>query len=356
MKVWAPIFNLIAVLCIILLGATYLNIDYVLERDFDQFRYNYAVRQSTEAMFRVTLHAEDIGLDYTDMAYVTIDCADALETFDRVMCANYNMAPSEENFAAINETFVTCVIAGYDGYYILRSAEANSLPNHVAYDSNAPKFSAKLPYLLESNGNVYALDSYRKQYTWMSTTDPSDNPGLYTIGEIYPSGINKEDINTQINQSIRSQILREARNTSNVNIESFDSFRLFFPDVRTVTGVNPFEVPGIVVILDGAEYASTEALSSVAVSGFKVIKRNLVVGFTDTRTNRHYYCYEGQLKDIEKTMASGGVGTSGYFEIEDYYSTIEEACREESSAATPGDPCPYYVPYYDIMARKITEK
>ena len=121
MKVWTPIFNVIATVLLVLIGIVFVNVCRVMERDFDQERYNYAVQQATEAMFRSTLHAEDIGLDYTDMSYVSINASDALPVFDRVICANYNMSPSQENFDAINNSIQCCVIAGFDGYYVLET-------------------------------------------------------------------------------------------------------------------------------------------------------------------------------------------------------------------------------------------
>lgn len=353
MKVWAPIFNLVTALLLVLLGASYINICDVFQRDFDQARYNYAVKQSTEAMFRSTLRAEDIGLDYRDMSYVSIDSSEALEIFDRVMCANYNMAPSQANFSAINDGIVACAIAGFDGYYLIESSEHDSIENGQAKDGFAPKFSTKIPYLVSNDRMVYAIDAYKKTYSGMSLTDKTANPILYTTGAALPTGITEDSLQTEINKQIRSSILNEAANSSNVSLDSLDGFRLLFPDETTVTGVNPFEVPGIFIIMDGVKYASTDTLSSMSVSGYKVVKKVNVIVFTDTRTGRSYYCYEGQLRDEEKTAASGGIalgGSYGTFEIENYYGSIREACQEVSP--TTGL---HYAPYYDILARKITK-
>lgn len=354
MKVWAPIFNLVTALLLILLGASYINICEVIERDFDQARYDYAVRQSTEAMFRSTLRAEDIGLDYRDMSYVSIDSSEALEIFDRVMCANYNMAPSDANFSAINDGIAACAIAGYDGYYLLESSDSDSIDNNgSARDGYALKFSTKKPYLIANDRMMYAVDTYKKTYSGMSLTEHNADPILYTTGAALPSGITEDSLQTEINKQIRSAILNEAANSNNVELGSLEGFRLLFPDETTVTGVNPFEVPGIFIIMDGVKYASTDTLSSMAVSGYKVVKKVNVIAFTDISTGRSYYCYEGQLRDEEKTAASGGIalgGSYGNFEIENYYGSIREACQEVSP--TTGL---HYAPYYDIMARKITK-
>ena len=353
MKVWAPIFNLVTAVLIILLGASYINICEVFQKDFDQARYNYAVKQSTEAMFRSTLRTEDIGLDYRDMSYVSIDSSEAIEIFDRVMCANYNMAPSTANFSAINDGIAACAIAGYDGYYILESSEYDSIKNGQAKDGFAPKFSTKIPYLISNNKMTYAIDTYKKTYSGMSLTDKTANPILYTAGAALPTGITENMLQTEINKQIRSHILDEAANSSNVSLGSLEGFRLLFPDETTVTGVNPFVVPGIFVIMDGVKYASTDTLSAMSVSGYKVVRKVNVIAFTDTHTGRSYYCYEGQLRDEEKTASSGGIaigGTYGTFEIENYYGSVRQACQEISP--TTGL---HYAPYYDLLARKITK-
>lgn len=90
----------------------------------------------------------------------------------------------------------------------------------------------------------------------------------------------------------------------------------------------------------------------MAVAGYKVVTKTNVIAFTDTRTNRSYYCYESQLRDEEKTSDSGGIavgGTFGPFKIENYYDSIQEACMNVSP--TSGR---HYDPYYDILVRKIT--
>lgn len=357
MKVWGPIFNFIAVIALIIYAASFINICQVIERDFEQAHYDYAVRQATEAMFRKTLRAEDIDLDYKDMSYVSIDSSEALEVFDRVMCANYNMAPCKENFSAINDSIAACVIAGNDGYYVLQHSDADVISNGVASDGYAPRFSAKIPYLISANNTVYAIDTYKKTYSSMSLKDKNANPGLYTVGANWPSGINDESAKQAANVNLRDIIVNQFENNKSVSVDinKLSNFRLFFPEITTVSGVNPFDPPAIFMLLDGAGYATTSNLLSMSVSGFKVIRKTNVVVFTDTSTNRSYYCYEGQLKDEERTASSGGVavgGKYGPFEIENYYGSIREACEAVSPVTHE-----HYSPYYDILARKIsTEK
>ena len=353
MKVWTPIFNLVAAVLILLLSASYLNMCEVIDRDFEQERFNYAVQQATEAMFRRTLKAEDIDLDYQDMSYIQIDSSNALEVFDRVMCANYNMAPSPENFSAVNDSIAACVIAGYDGYYILRYSEADILKNGVAADGYLPKFSVKIPYLITGGNNLYALDSYKRTYTAMSLNNKNASPVLNVTGGDWPPGTSEDQVKKDINQQVRAAILDELRQTKNVSLGTLDEFSFIFPDETTVSGVNPFDVPAIFIIMDGAQYASTHELRSMPAAGYKVIQKIQVIGFQDKKSGRYYYCYEGQMRDDEKTAASGGIpigGGYGDFEIINYFGSAKEAAEAEIQGTNE-----HYAPYYELLIRKSSK-
>ena len=352
MRAFSSIFNIIAVVVFVLFFGYYLNVSYTIDLEFEQLRYEYAVKQATEAMFRSTLKAEDIGLDYVTMDYISIDSSEALEIFDRVMCFNYNMSPSEENFHTINESISACAIAGFDGFYITQMSEADTVKgNNSTVDDYSLRFSTKIPYYVQSNDKIYAIDTYKKTYASISTTDANANPSFNYDGNSLPAGITEKDLTNAINVQIRDRIINEINNSDNVALKDISGLRIYFPDQTTSTGVNPFSVPGIIMIMQGSEFSKTEGLTAMAVSGYKIVPKNNVVVFTDTRTNRSYYCYENQLKDEEKTADSGGLaigGTYGPFKIENYYDSIQEACKEISPTTNLR-----YVPYYDIMVRKI---
>lgn len=352
MKVWGAVFNFVATFFLILLAITYINEAKVIQRDFDQERLNYAVKQSTEAMFRKTLKAEDIDLDYTDLAYVSIDSSDAIEVFDRVMCANYDMAPSVENFGVINDSLSVCVLASFSGYYVARYSEANYYTNGDPRDGYKLRFSAKNPYIFEANNTIYAIDTYKKTYSSMNTTQPDQVPSLYTLGQMLPPGISEEAVKIGVNAQLKNAILNELSSSGNTKVASLEGFRLYFPDEKTVTGVNPFNVPGIFVVMQNAAYASQYKIDAFAAAGYRVVKNVNVIAFTDTTTGRAYYCYESQLLDEEKDAASGGIavgGVAGKYRIDNYFSDIQAACE----AVSPDGQ--HYAPYYDIMVRKVTK-
>jgi hypothetical protein len=368
MKTWTPIFNFFAVVVLIIVAMTYINYSRVIDYEFEEERYNYAVDQATEAMFRTTIQSDDLGLDYTDIAYVTINSSEALEIFDRVICANYNLASSEENFSDINDSIACVILAGYGGYYIGRYEESDTISDGNPRDSYELKFSVRYPYFSYNGTNsiapvsgetttVYAIDAYKYTYYSMGTTsEKSDtDPTLKLSGHTLPAGVSESSLASAINSQIKAAIDSELKNSYNVTISDLSNYRFYFPDETTVTGVNPFSVPGIIMVMQPSKFSNTvnSKVSTMSVSGFKVVTPTKVIAFTDTLTGRAYYCYESQLRDEEKDAASGGINLGdgyGVYHIDDYFDNIVDACKSKNSYGY------YYAPYYDIMTRKVVSK
>lgn len=346
MKTFSAVFNLFAISLLVMVCSFYYNISIVIENEFNQARYSYACRQATEAMFRSTIQAEDLGLDYTDLTYATINASSALDIFDRVMCYNYDLSVCKENFEAINESIVCCVIAGYDGYYLASYYEDDTIPdNGISRDGYTLRFSPKFPYVIESGGRYFAVDTAKHTYAEMSGTNPAKAPTLSpVVGQPLPGGITDEDLVILLNSEIRDAILEEALASENAALKDYSQMRLYFPYKQTVTGVNPFEIPGIFVVMQGAPYANTRGQQSSAVAGYKLVTARHIILFTDTHSNRHYYAYQGQLTEDEL----------GYFTVDDYIDHIADLSKIKATdygyASIGYD---YYTPYYEIMSRKI---
>ncbi|MBR1453190.1 MAG: hypothetical protein IJ593_00875 [Lachnospiraceae bacterium] len=341
MKNWSPIFNIIAVIAFVVFCATLVNVSDIANRDFDQERYSYVVQKATEAMFEKTVFSGNTELDYSDLEYVEINCANALETFDRVVCYSYDMSPSKENFALINDSIAACVIAGFNGYYVLET----SLNDKVSSTNPGytQRFSVKIPYTFSNSSTTYIVDAKKASSASMKKNDHEDSPVVYTSGNSDIAGLSQEAQFTRlINKQITDAAITEMLSSNKVSQREIERFRIRFPDEQTVSGVNPISVPGIIMFCSNASFASKERLESMSVAGYKVVRRNRVLGFYDSITRQAYYCYEGQLQDSEKSTAGGR------FVIEDFFKTKDEACRATSQAVGKK-----YTPYYDIIARKI---
>ena len=337
MKIWSALFNMIAILLILLLVSAFFNTVRVLERDFDQARLNYAVEFSTRAMFEKTLEIEDLDMDYVDISNVQINSSDALDTFTELMCINYDMSTSDENKSHIENSIASAVLASRDGYYITQLVVDDIInENDTKVLDNILKWSPKIPYYIHKNGRVYAVNFTEKTYTSIkdykagATSDPaaimiSTVPGL-------PSGVNDRDVLNAVNNQITDTIMNEIR-ISNMNRKSVD-YKFYLPLDTTVKGVNPIDGPGVLMILQGVDYASPQKLNAMSVSGYKVVEKVNVLGIKkkDPGDNRLYYCYETQMyNDYED------------YEVVNYFANIRDAAENG------------YSPHYEFLARKITK-
>lgn len=351
MKVWGAIFNVVAVLIIMILFVVYSNMSTVIQRDFDQVRLNYAVEYATEGMFQTTLKSEDLDIDYTDIENVKIDSSDALNVFCSMLCLSYDMALSDENFENIENSISAIALAGTDGFYIGKMSDNDaSFGDGILVDSKKLRWSVKIPYFISDENYTYAVSFGSDDWSRIScTTSDSSISGVnihVSANEGLPMGISEEDVQHAVNNQVRNALLAEI-NHRNYNQEAFD-YKFYLPDTTTVNHVNPIEPPSILLVMRGIDFASSEKINALSVAGFKVTQRVNVIAFVDTVTNKSYYCYESQLRDEERDACCGGTGR---FHIENYYKDIKDAASDISP--TTGE---HYYPYYDVMTRKITKE
>lgn len=351
MKVWGAIFNIIAVLIIMLLLLVYSNMSIVIQRDFDQIRLNYAVEYATEAMFQTTLKSEDLDMDYTEIDNVKVDSSDALNIFCSMMCLSYDMAMSDENFENIENSISALALAGNDGYYIGKMYDNDSyFGDGVLVDSEKLRWSVKIPYFIKQDDYTYAvsfgLDDWNRVSLAKTNNSLSDVTVHASTEEGMPMGITDELIKHTVNNQIRDSLMAEI-DRKNYNGEAFN-FKLYLPDTTTVNHVNSIEPPSIFLVMEGVDFASSERINALSVSGFKVTKQVNIITFIDRETNRSYYCYESQLRDEERDKCCGGTGK---FHVENYYKNMKDAASAVSP--TTGE---HYSPYYDILTRKITKE
>lgn len=316
MKVWSAIFNLIAVMMLVFMLVMYLNYTKVLKRDFDQARLNQALEYATEGMFQKTIEVEDIDTDYSDMYSVEINPSDSLDIFECIMCFNYNMSPSEENKKHIENFIPTAVLSTNDGYYIAQWIEDYGL-----------HWSLKYPYYIDIGDKSYTVNLHTEK--WMSGTESGQFK--VSVGTGYESGITMEEAVTAANNQINLAMINEIER-KNDNGNTFN-FKFFLPSETTEKGVNPITGPSVLLFMQGVDFASTERMNSIAVSGFKTVTRANVVAFIEN--GRKFYCYESQM---DPNLISSGV-----YDIRDTYRTIEDAALDG------------YSPHFDLLTKKITK-
>lgn len=332
MKVWSAIYNVFAVMILIMFSMAYLNVSKVSQRDFDQARLNQAVEFSTEATFRSALAVEDINVDYTNSDVVSINTGDSLDIFESLMCMNYDLSVSDNNKKLIEQSIASIVLTGNDGFYITQSAQDDTTPgDSVKGMEYSLKWSIKMPYLMRDGNNTYALNIGREAYTSISDS------GIFEIPTSpgYPSGITKDKALEVANAQIQKVITKEIE-LKNINNERFN-YNFQLPSVTNKNGVNPIDGAGILVLIQGADYVSSEKMNAISVSGYKTIKKINVIAFTETidGTDRKYYCYQGQMDPTD-------IGSR--YRVNNYYNNIIDAAKDG------------YAPNYELMTKKIADR
>lgn len=347
MKIWSALFNMIAVILILFLSIAYFNTTRVLERDFDQARLNLAVEFATRAMFEKTLEIEDLGMDYTELGNVQINSSDALDIFTSLMCINYDMSTSEENKRHIENSIASAVLAGSDGFYITQLVKDDTVKGDgLVGDSKVLRWSPKIPYYVHVNNKTYAINFVEQTYASVNqhkngaSNDSTSIMVPTTPG--YPLSITDRVALQSVNNQIVDTILNEMK-VSNDNRKSVD-YKFYLPVETTAKGVNPIDGPSVLVLMQGVDFASSQRLNSLSVSGYKVVKKIHVVGFLEAATGRRYYCYTTQLPSEESTLDPSNPDGKLYI-VEDYFDSMRDAAMDNR----------HYTPHYEFLARKITK-
>lgn len=329
MQVWSSIFNVFAIVILLYWNMAYVNTSKVLEKDFDQARLNQAVEYATEAMFQKTIEIEDIDIDYTNMNSVLINPSDSIDIFESLMCFSYNMSPSEENKKHVEHSIAAAILSSGDGFYIAEEVEDDITPGDANKGGDyVLKWGVKKPYTTKIGNKTYGFNIDKDK--WVSV----DSSGHISI----PSGVGFEGgmthdsalmiANQQINKAIIHEIERK-----NLNRKAFE-YKFYLPSVATKDGVNPITGPGVLMLVQALDFASTERIDAISVSGFKTRPRIQVIGFTDIG-GRKYYCYDSQMDPAD-------IGTR--FTTTNIFRSIE-------AAANAG-----YAPHYQLLAKKITKR
>ncbi len=323
MKIWAAIFNVFAVLILIVLLAIYRNVSITSEKQFNELRLKQAVEYSAEAAFWSTLETEDISIEYQDMNAVVINPYRSLEVFEELMCLNYNVPPSSENKKHIESFIPVAVLACNNGYYITSLEEIDTTPtNGVAGKEYGLKWSIKKPYTIVNGITTYAVNMSNN--TWTSARQDGSNLIIEDGVDLFDKDTIIRTINNQITKDMQYQI-----DKINANKKSSE-IKFYLPMTQTTSGVNPITKPSFMIFVQGVDIASTKKLDAINVSGSRTIRKKVILGFTVGANN--YYCYEGQLP--EALIPN----------IKEFYTSIEEAAANG------------YYPYFEYLTRDIEDE
>lgn len=344
MRVWAPIFNVFAVLLIGYMLLVFLKIDEVNKRQFEELRLKYAVDYAVEAAFRTTVSVEDIGIDYADIDNVRVNPNLVMETFKSLICLSYDMAMSKENFAHIESAIPTGVLMANDGYYILEAVKEdltqgpydgtpNSVGDGIDGGDIVLRWSVKKPYLIDSNpanptnGYLYAANIYNE--TWTRVNKDVTQPMLIEEGkefseagaghldrdkiQVNMSKLVTDDINYQI--YLRNTMYASLLSGSNNVVGKYGNMPNFYlPSGDSLTAINSIKRPTLMMFMQGVDFANGQSIDVVGLGGARTVRKRQIAGFI--KGGIRYYCYEKQLPEAE------------YGLVQEFFPTMEKAAED----------------------------
>ncbi len=312
---FGAIFNMIGVVLISFLVLTAHKIDALHEKQFEELRLRYALDYSAEAAFRMSIESGNIDTEYESMGSIHVNPGSTLTVLKYLLCLNYDMSPSEENFKMLEKYIAFATLIVGDGYYIAELQETDTVDDSVKGGEYELKWGLKRPYVMKRGKKAVGVNLFNE--TWRSVEEVGSSVRI-AKGYTYKEAIINEGINlskSSVNKAINEQ-LTDAINTSinrrNSIYTTIDGNNFFYlPSQQTQSGINAIERPTFMVMLQGVDFAGSRKLSAKSVSGFTTSARKKVLGFEENGVK--YYCYESQIPEnlLDK--------------VEDFYNTVDEA-------------------------------
>lgn len=287
--------------------------------ELQQLILSYAIDYCSDAAMQEVLIGDDLEMDYSADGQVLVDPKAALDTFVDMFCLNYDIGISGETRKHVLQNYIpVACLAGYDGFYIAKYQPVKSDTN-VYYPpetglSNSTwdvVFGPKLPYTYTNGGTSYALNmgmDYAYAINGINVTKPAGlPPGLSSKA----AGIAK------INEIITNEIAYTVNSVNELNPNWKHSF--FIPaQLTTLTGVNPINGPSLIVLVQNVDLASARPISGFSVSGSKVGRARMVVGYIRNVNgiDIKYYCYADKADKLPPSIT-----------IDDLFQSVEDAAR-----------------------------
>lgn len=331
MKNWNEIINIISILIIAFMFMIIIVQGKSWQRDLAQQKLNIVCENATRSAFETILNAGDLDISYLDMGQVRINPTKSLSKFAEVVCLNYDMAITQANIDHVL-SFVPCaVLVCNDGYYVTELGEIMSSSDSQKGEYKL-KWSIKKPFMYKaSNNKAIALNLYDQ--TWKMITINNDNTIKCDYGNSFLDvnvahyGITKDKILELVNDKISNEMLYALNKT---NDKADKQILMQLPIVNGSNGINRINRPTFLVVMQGVDFAGKDKLSNATLSGYKTIRKRVVLGFRDLDGNKRY-CYEYQIPE------------ELIFNIEDYFDTTYQAAKAG------------YEPSFDLMEKSVRD-
>lgn len=246
--------------------------EYVLEK-----QCNYAADSAIEAM----LHYSNLGLDYSDNDFVSLNPTVGKDDFVDTMCMNFGYFINDENRQRFElKNLRSLVIASYDGVYVYTLMKEDNRGSYQLVQS------PKIPYIYKDvDGNHYALtlDSSRGYADSgdPNVTDESDPNcyGIHRLGEYgMMSNVNQptEDVQLTVIADQVSELLNWSL------YESLSEGRdetIELPAIAgAINGSQPIDKPTIIGVVEGDKRVISTHVIAGGIGGAQITDNTDIIG------------------------------------------------------------------------------
>lgn len=355
MRSWYALADMIGLFVLMITMVTIFNRIDIYEQEYNAQRLSKSVEYSTHAAFDKSLAQRNSDIDYNEFRTVQIDTRNTLETFEDMMCFNYNLSRTDTSRAAIEDSIRGGMLMTEDGYYLLSlQSNANEITDddyqlvdgkkvlteegkrkqqyidslsdsgkQDAYGWKKLMWLPKQPYIGKYNnnngGNItvsYNLNGKTIRYIndndhQYKKTDDGDD----IIRPFLPRG-EKFGVaqRTAISQTVTNALAWSVNNNDEIRGEA--EFGSYVPSDQTISGINRIAAPSIMFVVQGGGYSGEVAHENVALTGIRTIKAVNVIGYR--KNGKKMYAYEWQ-------GVSDDPSCSG---VEKKFKRVEEAAEE----------------------------
>lgn len=305
MRSWYAIADMIGLFALMIIMVTVFHRINIYEQEYNENRLGKATEYSTQAAFSLSLHNKSVS-DYKETDLVDVDNRKTLETFEDMMCFNYNLTRTDRSRAAIDDSIRSGVLVTKEGFYVLKLQTAGYRDSKGNDQEKRLMWTPKLPFSGTRNKKTIGYELFGKACRSVS------EDGSYERIDNAVTGLRFDDFDdydAARRQAISESITNALTYTSDYNdsVRGEAEFGTYVPSRQTISGINSIKTPTLMFIIQGGGYTGEVAHENVALTGYRVIKKPLIVKYLDTKDGKRKYSYEFQGALDEKNTAGGQV-------------------------------------------------
>lgn len=252
--------------------------EYVLEK-----QVNYAADAAVEELLNTgNLDQDYHNLDKSDPTFEDIDTSAiinvepdlAVEEFASMLCANFEMLPTEYNLNYVKHKYIKALlVCAYDGVYGYWSQPvADGIYDFVS--------TPKMPYFYTENEGTVSQKQYCINLGYTYGYSDSTDGGKYSLKKFnlinIPADVQKTAINNQVGELLNYALMESYKPTTFNKKYSIPALG------STIQGQQPISNITVLGVVEGQATSSASAITAECIGGARITTADRVIGYTFT--------------------------------------------------------------------------